>query len=213
MTRPAVIIPYKTVGRKSRLTPLLGAERAALFGELLLSGLLRVMDDAAVERDVYVVGSDPNAREISRDAKVGWVAEGADSGVDSAVRKGMSALMNRDSFLVLPSDLPLLDADDVSALLSALSGGFTVICPSSSFNGTNALGFRRNAGSILSYDRNSFWNHLAGAAKFPMKVAVLARRGVVFDVDSPGDLQALAKERINTEAAKFARKALADWGS
>jgi 2-phospho-L-lactate guanylyltransferase len=109
--------------------------------------------------------------------------------------------------LVLPSDLPLLRASDIRKILTLKSKGLDVVLsPSQAFDGTNALLFPRGSPVRLSYDDNSFWAHLASAASHGLSVGVYAGTGVMFDVDSPEDLDALARTDINSKAAAFARR-------
>ncbi len=125
----------------------------------------------------------------------------------------MEAVKDENRFMVVPSDLPLLTSRElrIAARLGSQFG--CVISPSKSFNGTNLLLFSRKTGLTLSYDSDSFWNHVRGAARNRSTLAVYCGRGVLFDVDSVGDLQELAGARINTRSVEFARKAISSWAS
>ncbi|HYC27021.1 MAG TPA: hypothetical protein VEB67_03265, partial [Nitrososphaerales archaeon] len=138
----------------------------------------------------------------------GVVVEPSDSGVNNAVRFGMEAL-GGGGFLVLPSDLPYLAASDIHSLLASRDGGAdVVISPSAAFDGTNAYLFSSKDEVPLSYDDDSFWNHVEGVGAAGLKLSVSTRRGLVNDVDSVDDLRLLAKSNRRTESAKIARRAL-----
>ena len=206
MTKISVIVPFKAGGKKSRLSGRLSASKRREFALALLLDLFDVLKSAGLLNACIVVTSDPDA--ISRSTKAGArvATELKDQGVNSAVRRGM-ALSKGGDVLVLPSDLPLLKRGELRALLSYRSkGADVVLAPSSTFNGTNALLFRASLRFPLSYDDDSFWNHLASAARLGLTLAVYAGPGVLFDVDSPSELEALARSRSSRRAATFARE-------
>ncbi len=211
--RTAIIVPFKGKGRKSRLNPALGEEGADRLARLLLEGVLGVLAREGLTKDSYVVTSDGAAASAASRLGVEVVAEGADSGVDGAVRRALGALPERDSFLVIPSDLPLLSGGDLRAVLLAGSAGFLVLAPSAEFNGTNAMLFARGSVPELSYDRNSFWNHLGSASARGLRSFVYTGRGVVFDVDTVEDVSELALSPLNTPTVAFAKKVAAGWRS
>lgn len=206
MTTLSVIVPVKSTGAKSRLASVLPEGERRAFAISLFRGTMEALARAGVIGSCRVVSSDREVLAMAEGLGARPVREDSDSGVNSAVSAGMSDAAEATEFLVLPSDLPLLRGEDVKALLRLRSAGpRVVITPSSPFDGTNALLFPRTPAFPLSYDRDSFWNHLAGASALGLPVAVCARKGVMFDVDSPADLRRLAATRVGTEAAEIAR--------
>jgi 2-phospho-L-lactate guanylyltransferase len=85
------------------------------------------------------------------------------------------------SWLVVHSDLPLLAPDDLDALTSALDDQGAVLAPSSD-GGTSAIG--ASGDFVFSFGIGSFHRHLARLHG----PRVVARRGLLLDVDSPRDL-------------------------
>ena len=156
----------------------------------------------------HVVSSDPEILRLTTRLGAGIVTEARDEGVNAAVETGVSTLGRPSKVLVLPSDLPLLRATQLKHILS-LSGLLdVVIAPSASFNGTNALLFPTRVGLRLSYDNNSFWNHVMACAQKDLSVGVVSKSGLTFDLDSPEDLRRLASARANIPAVGFARRAI-----
>ena len=206
MRAPAVLVPFKGSRYKSRLAPILETERRKELAYLLLDDLLRTIQKAGLSRRCYVISSDSKARAFATRRGASFILERRASGVNGAVRMGVRRLKGEDRFLVLPSDLAMLSARDIEGALKAGCDAALVIAPSSSFNGTNLLLFPRRMASELSYDNNSFWNHLAAAARLRLRTAVLTSRGLVFDLDTPSDAREVADSRLNTSAAKLLRK-------
>lgn len=208
MRLPAVVIPVKSSGAKSRLSGVLNAAQRKEFSAILLSEVLEAVKGAGLGEECHVVSSDRDVLESAAAQGARPVSEDADAGVDEAVRRGMMA-SDAEEFLVLPSDLPLIGPSDLLRILELRRGGVgLVLTPSVAFDGTNALLFSRASRFPLSYDRNSFWNHLASASAMGLSVGVCTGPGVIFDVDSPADFRALVDSGHGGRAAAYARRAL-----
>ena len=206
MSSFAVLIPVKSSGAKSRLAPILSLPARRELEFLLLAGVLRALSEAELLAETYVITSDPQILRLAAGSGASVVEESKDQGVNAAVEAGVRALGRPAKVLVLPSDLPLLRASEVKHLMRLSELLRVVIAPSASFNGTNALLFPPNAGFALSYDRDSFWNHIRGSSRQGLSVAVSSEPGLTFDLDSPEDLRFLAKLRTRSSAAEFARR-------
>ncbi len=206
MSSTAVLVPVKARNVKSRLAGLLDEGERRDFARLLLEGVLAVIREAGLARSTHVISSDSSVRDIAARVGADFVDEPGDRGVNAAVAAGMSAAESAETILVVPSDLPLLSASDVEHLMSLKSSGMDiVIAPSVGFNGTNALAFSRAEGFPLSYDADSFWNHIATAAKLGLRTVVCCDRGLTFDVDTAADFGALSDETLNRPSVNFAR--------
>ena len=200
-------MPVKSASLKSRLAGVLSASQRREFAKLLLVDLLEVLSDAGLVGSTYVVSSDRQALRIALKLGACGIREEKDRGVNSAVLEGINGSGSPEVVLVLPSDLPLVRASEVKAILGLKSSGFgVVISPSRGFTGTNALAYSPSSGLVLSYDDDSFWNHLASAARGGLKTAVSSRFGIMFDVDSPEDFRSLARSSIQRESVEFARR-------
>lgn len=198
----------KSTGAKSRLSPVLSRGERQELESLLLSGVLRALGGAGLLAATHVVSSDPEILRLATRTGAGAVREVRDEGVNAAVRAGVGALGRPQRVLVLPCDLPLLRAPQLRHILSLSEVLQVVIAPSVSFNGTNALVYSPGVGLPLSYDNDSFWNHLRASGRKGLSVGVVSKPGLTFDLDSPEDLRKLARARANTPAIAFARRAV-----
>jgi 2-phospho-L-lactate guanylyltransferase len=209
LTSPVVIIPVKSSRVKSRLSSLLSDAQRREFARLLLSDVLGALAEGGLLEGTYVVSSDGSTLDLAKSLGACGVSEREDEGVNSAVLRGEGRAKATDGILVLPSDLPLLRARELKELLRLKAAGVDlVIAPSMGFNGTNALLFSPSIRLPLSYDDDSFWNHIKAAARRGLSVAVCCRLGLMFDVDTPEDFQALARSRVRSPSAAFARRSL-----
>ncbi|MDG6971058.1 MAG: 2-phospho-L-lactate guanylyltransferase [Nitrososphaerota archaeon] len=203
-----MVIPVKSSGGKSRLSGFLSQPQRDEFSRVLLEDVLDTVVEAGLAESCFVVSSDRGVLELAESRGALGVLEEGDSGVNAAVEAGARA-SGADTVLVLPSDLPLLTSADVGAIIGLWGGGAeVVIAPSVAFDGTNALLYPAAAGLCLSYDRNSFWNHLASAASSGLSVGVSTRPGIMLDIDSPDDFRGLASSGSDRRAARFSRRAV-----
>jgi 2-phospho-L-lactate guanylyltransferase len=197
------------MGRKSRLAGQLSGRERDELAKLLLSEVLGALRAARLLRSCRVVSPDRGMLDLAARAGARVVAEAKDAGVNSAVLAGLAEVNSLSDVLVIPADLPLLGPPELGHLIHAKSGGVdAVIAPSRGFDGTNALFFDGAHRFPLSYDDDSFWNHLAGAAGDGLSVRVCTDPGLTFDVDSPEDLRALALTPSKRPSAEFARRVL-----
>jgi 2-phospho-L-lactate guanylyltransferase len=204
----SVIVPVKGGDQKSRLAGVLSRSEREELTRLMLSHVLSVVTEAGLATDSCCVTS--SGSMASEAARLGFrvVSEERDRGVDSAVATAVDSLPGSDSFMVLPCDLPLLQPGELAGAASVQEAGAdVVIAPSAKFDGTNLLLFKRDPRIALSYDRDSFWNHLSSAAGKGLRVAVLASDGLTMDLDSKEDVERMVAARINTAPVEFLRKA------
>jgi 2-phospho-L-lactate guanylyltransferase len=105
-----------------------------------------------------------------------------------ALELGASAL------LVLPADLPLLEAGDVRAILKeADKGASAVVSPDGARSGTNALLIQPPEALPFAFGANSFEAHLGAASGRSLEVRICERPHLAFDLDTAGDLAQLGK--------------------
>ena len=205
--RVTAVIPFKGKGAKSRLSGIASLKQRRVLALSMLGDVISAVKSTPGVRDVLMVTSDPAAAERASARGVSVVRESSDSGVNSAVLSALRLLERPGAFVVLPSDLPLLEASDISNAIRFLEHGFQVVLsPSRSFNGTNMLLGTLQGMIPLSYDKDSFRNHIASCARRGLRLAVCCSRGLLFDLDSPSDLAELARSRKKTASAALARR-------
>ncbi|MDG7026120.1 MAG: 2-phospho-L-lactate guanylyltransferase [Nitrososphaerota archaeon] len=199
----------KSSGGKSRLAGFLSQAQRDEFSKMLLEDVLDAVAGAGLAASCFVVSSDRGILELAAKRGARGVQEEGDSGVNDAVEAGARA-SGAERVLVLPSDLPLMTSADVRAVIALGDEGMdAVVAPSVAFDGTNALLYPAGAGLHLSYDNNSFWNHLASAAGMGLSVGVSTRPGIMLDIDSPADFKGLASSGSASRAARFSRRGMA----
>lgn len=198
-THTWAIIPVKPFAQgKSRLSTLLGSERRTalnrhLFGRVLDAVLGRFRHDRVV-----VVTADTVLLTLMRGLGVQALEEPGD-GLNAALGLACRFTTERGAraIAVLPSDLPTISADDVAALLAALSDApACVIAPDDQEEGTNALALSPPAADFFRFGPQSFQAHLTEARTRGLALHILRRPGLARDLDTPDDYRQFAKQQL-----------------
>ncbi len=209
MSAPTVVIPYRSKGGKSRLAGALTASEREELSELMLLDVLGAIAGAGLAGRCLVVSPDASAAEVAEGEGATTLLEEAAAGVSAAVRRAMDESPRVGTFMVVPADVPSLRHEEVTRALSFFRAGMDVVLtPSREFNGTNLLLFRRGRMPELSYDKDSFWNHVASSARRGLRLCAYTAGGLMSDVDTLADLKALGSRTSRGRAATFAREVL-----
>jgi 2-phospho-L-lactate guanylyltransferase len=200
------IIPVKRFeNSKSRLAPLLDLQQRMMLSGLMLDDTLAALAASRCFDKILVVTGDARAKEIAsrRGAVVVW--QESDAGVNSAVAlaDAHSSSAGAHATVVVPQDLPLMGASDIARVCALASGSPCVaVCPSLRFDGTNILLRKPPTAIATHYDNNSYENHLSAAKKAGLPAKVIESRNLMFDLDTPDDVMALARTPDEMIAAK-----------
>jgi 2-phospho-L-lactate guanylyltransferase len=186
------IVPAKPfVEAKSRLGPELSAEERQAVARRLLERTVRVLLEVPGLDRVAVVSRDREALLVALALGAEALAEqgkGLNPALTYAAERAVEGGATR--ILVLHSDLPMLALADVDALLVAGEEAEVVIAHDRHLVGTNAL-LSPPAAFPYAFGQHSYQTHLDLAQRAGYEPAVVARPGLAFDIDYPGDLEEL----------------------
>jgi len=205
-----ILVPVKHLETaKQRLSPLLSqAERLAL-AEAMLQDVLTALDACSHREHVALVSGDARAHDLARQYAFGIIDDPDDPGETGAIEMATRAAIERGAAftLVLPADIPLITAAEVHQIFAAAPPEGSVLAPSASGRGSNAV-FRRPANLFpLRFGNDSFLPHLAAARATDKRVEVLRLAGIGVDIDEPADLPDLLAAPVNTRAQRL----LGEW--
>lgn len=118
------IIPVKSLHEsKRRLAHLLAAEERAALMQQFLRGVLQVLSEVEAIDQTLVISSDPRVWRLAQ--AYGALVEKEESahGLNAAVTHAVSLAVARGATgtLILPADLPFLQAADVGMMLAAVA--------------------------------------------------------------------------------------------
>jgi 2-phospho-L-lactate guanylyltransferase len=163
---------------KSRLSDLLDLPaRTALAGAMA----------AHVVACLHAVEAVAQVRVIAPAAPVPpgtiWMPD-TGGGLNAELRSACARLADRPIF-VIHADLPFLGPDDVTAFLAAADRAGAAIAPDRHDRGTNALALSRGHTPAFAFGSDSFARHFG---QWP-DAAIVRRRGLAFDLDTPDDFR------------------------
>jgi 2-phospho-L-lactate guanylyltransferase len=157
---------------------------------------------------VGIVTSDVYAAQLASEYKFENIPDPENPGETGAIEMATQVCVERgeDSTLVIPADIPLIQAWELEEVLRHAPATGTVLVPAADGRGTNAA-FRRPANLFpLRFGNDSFKPHYAAAQATGQPCVVLNLPGIAVDVDNPEDLQELITLPGNTRAQQLARE-------
>ncbi|MFZ3210920.1 MAG: 2-phospho-L-lactate guanylyltransferase, partial [Terriglobales bacterium] len=205
-----ILVPVKHLETsKQRLSPLLSpAERFAL-ADAMLQDVLAALDASRHRGYVALVSGDARAHRLASQYGFDIIDDPDDPGETGAIEMATRAAIEREAefTLVLPADIPLITTTELDEIFDAAPPEGTVLAPSASGHGTNAVLQRPPGLFPLRFGNDSFLPHLAAARATgnPVEVLRLARIGI--DIDEPPDLAGL----IATPGDTRAQRLLDEW--
>lgn len=203
-----ILVPVKNLeNAKERLSPVLSrAERRAL-AQAMLQDVFAALAAVHHHTRVAVVTSDAFAADLAQHCRFEIIADPANLGESDAIANATEhcVAQGEDSTLVLPGDIPLLQAKDIEQVLAAAPAEGSVLVPGWDGRGSNAV-WRRPANLFpLRFGNDSFEPHLRSARATGKPCIVLRLPRLGLDVDNPADLAQLLSADGNTRAQQLLR--------
>ncbi len=199
------IIPAKPFSAgKSRLSALLSADQRAALNRQLFGRVLDAVLGCLRHDRIAVVSTDALLLAMMRGLGVHALDETGD-GLNAALSLACryATAHGASAIAVLPSDLPMVSAADVAALLAAPSDAPScVIAPDDQEEGTNALVLAPPAADFFRFGPGSFQAHLTEAKARGMAVRILRRPGLAHDLDTPDGYQRFANSQLTASGER-----------
>lgn len=186
------VVPVKDLWEtKSRLKPILDPGCRAGLTLYMMGRVIRTLHEAGVE-EVCVVSPDRLVLEEAAGHGASTLRQEG-RGLNPALEEGRRWALDlgAPAILVLPADLPLLDAEDVREILDYAEKSSVVISPDAARIGTNALLLSPPDAIPFSFGIGSFGAHVRDAEKAGLSVSVCEREHLAFDLDMAQDLSRL----------------------
>ena len=204
------LLPLKDlVQAKTRLSGLLRPSERRALAQAMAEDVLAVLAAHPQITQITLVSDDPGAELLAQNY-------GADCWSESALAcRGLNPLMHaateqlltrtKEPLLVLHCDLPLLTADDITAVLETQRTlGGVVIASDRQGRGTNLLAFTAETVPDFCFGIDSCAAHMASAQRAGFPVQILQRSGTAVDVDEPADLKCVLEHLHSGLTSKVA---------
>jgi 2-phospho-L-lactate guanylyltransferase len=204
-----ILVPVKNLSSaKQRLAAVLDQPARTALAQAMLHDVLTALHGWKTRPPVALVTSDPYAVKLGGEYKFEIFPDPDNPGETGAIEMATRICVERgaDSTLVIPADIPLIQAWELEEIMKHAPAAGSVLVPAADGRGTNAA-FRRPANLFpLRFGNDSFKPHHAAAKATGKPCVVLKLSGIAVDVDNPSDLQALISLPGETRAQALARK-------
>jgi 2-phospho-L-lactate/phosphoenolpyruvate guanylyltransferase len=204
-----ILIPVKNLSAaKQRLAAVLDQPSRTELAQAMLHDVVSAIAAWLRRPACALVTSDPFAVELARQYDFEIIPDPANPGETGAIEMAtrFCVVRGRDSTLVVPADIPLIQASELDQILAYAPAEGSVLAPAADGRGTNAV-FRRPANLFpLRFGNDSFKPHLATAQATGKTCIVLQLPGIALDVDNPEDLQRLVTHPGETRAQNLLRR-------
>lgn len=196
------IIPVKPLRRgKSRLAKVISAEERANLNQYLLKHTIQVLSTIKEIENILVISRDTEALALARDLGARTVQEYGSPGLNTALSRAVEIAKTYGTcgILVVPADLPRLDAEDIKKILiHKEKPPVVVIAPDRKREGTNALLVCPPDLIEFKYGIGSFEKHSQAARDAGVRLEICELPSLELDLDEPEDLALIEAElKIN----------------
>ena len=204
-----ILVPIKnTSGAKQRLASILDQDSRTRLAQAMLHDVLSALYEWKDRPSVGIVTSDAYAIQLASEYRFEIIPDPENPGETGAIEMATQVCVARgeDSTLVIPADIPLIQAWELEEIYKVAPVQGTVLVPAGDARGTNAA-FRRPANLFpLRFGNDSFKPHHAAAQATGQPCVILNLPGIAVDVDNPEDLQQLIALPGNARAQQLARE-------
>jgi len=195
------IVPVKPLRRgKSRLAQVLSEEeRLGLNSQLLVHTVDTLREIPEIEQ-VLVVSRDQSALALARAHGARTVQENGAPELNVALTRAtiVAKQYATRGVLIIPSDLPMISKEDVSAMIGMVKEPpVVVVAPDRKREGTNAL--LVCPVGLIEYDYGplSFERHCLRAREVGARLEICDLPSLALDMDVPEDLELVSDELGN----------------
>lgn len=203
-----ILVPVKNLKQaKQRLAPALDQAARTELAQAMLHDVLEVLNSWPGRPEVAIVSCDSFALSLANTYGFEVIADHKNSGETDAIEMATRVCEMRGlDTLVIPADIPLIQAWELQAIIDAAPAIGSVLVPAGDGRGTNAVLRRPAALFPLRFGNDSFKPHLAAAQATGESCVVLSLPGIAVDVDNPADLKQLVDLPGETRAQRLARQ-------
>lgn len=203
-----ILVPVKDLAHaKQRLSAVLTPQERLALAQAMCEDVLQELARWQKRPGVAVVTGDPFARDLAARFDFEVIADAVNPGETGAIEMATAECRRRgaDRTLVVPADIPLLEASELQRIADSAPPGGAVLVPDAAGRGTNAA-LRAPADLFpLRFGNDSFLPHLAAAKATGRPCVVLTLPGIARDVDRPEDLKELAGAKGERHSQRLVR--------
>jgi 2-phospho-L-lactate guanylyltransferase len=202
-----ILIPVKNLANaKQRLSAVLDQPTRTELAHAMLVDVVLAVSGCDVK--VALVTSDPFALHLAAHRRLEIIRDVSNLSQTDAIEMATRVCSDRgiDSTLVIPADIPLIEASDIQTIYEHAPPQGSVLVPAADQRGTNAVLRRPAALFPLRFGNDSFVPHHAIAQATNNACIVLSLPRIALDIDNPEDLHELARAPGEKRSQMLARR-------
>ena len=208
MTTTWALVPVKALHKsKSRLLAVLAPAECALLSRSMLMDVLTALGNAGRVDRVAVLTDDDAVAELAEQLGHTVLADTEDDelccGLDKAAQH--IAQEGASTVLIVPGDIPSVQAADIDELLARHNGGLS-LCPAIRDGGTNAIVCSPPDAIRFQFGKDSASRHLEEAEAAGIAAQRLALPAFFRDIDLPEDVVWLLSRELDTNTSRYLRQ-------
>ena len=203
-----ILIPVKKLSNaKQRLGDVLDQRARTQLAHAMLGDVLQAVASYGRE-DVSLVTNDPFALEQAQNYGFAVIPDTSNESETAAIEMATDFCVSRGvpRTLVIPGDIPLIEAEDLAMIFEHAPALGSVLVPSDDKRGTNAVLRAPAALFPLRFGNDSFQPHLQSAIATDTCCVVLSLARIGLDIDNADDLRNLASYPGNKRSQTLARE-------
>ncbi|MGE3992797.1 2-phospho-L-lactate guanylyltransferase [Pseudorhodoplanes sp.] len=193
MMRLAALIPVKGFDfAKQRLSGVLTPIERRDLARNMLTDTIALAKSTSIITDIFVATGDADVLSLAKTSQLNVSISNSSLDLNETINKTAKQLAQEhyDRILVLPTDLPLATADDLSSLVAAhveFQDHLTIAVAQKDF-GTNCLVMAPPASMDVCFGTLSGLRHLESAQSHGLQAHALSLPGLDLDIDDPTDI-------------------------
>lgn len=199
------LVPLKQISRsKQRLGSVLEPEERKGLVLAMARDVLTVMRQQAAIDGVLLVSRTPEAQQLAQECGIELFRESAQADLSQALTEASRYVVchhGASATLVIPSDVPLIRADDIAAVLEQHER--ITLVPDISGEGTNALLLSPPDIIAYAFGKQSFRHHAASSCAVGITPHVVKNLRMSQDIDLPDDLARLRGNLLQSATRDF----------
>jgi 2-phospho-L-lactate guanylyltransferase len=202
-----ILIPVKNLANaKQRLSAVLDQPTRTELAHAMLVDVVLAVSGCDVK--VALVTSDPFALHVAAHRGLEIIRDVSNLSQTDAIEIATRVCSDRgiDSTLVIPADIPLIEAVDIQTIYEHAPALGSVLVAAADQRGTNAVLRRPAALFPLRFGNDSFVPHHAAAKATNNQCIVLSLPRIALDIDNPEDLHELARAPGEKRSQVLARR-------
>lgn len=206
--RGILLIPVKDLSNaKQRLGAALDQSHRSQFAEAMLRDVMTAASGVRSRIDLALVTGDRRAQELAAEFDFLVIEDTRNESETAAIEMATAWCEARgyDTTIVIPGDIPLARAEELSQVLDAAPEEGAVFVPAYDRRGSNCI-LRRPASIIpLRFGNDSFLPHCEAMRQTGKPLIIREMPGIGLDIDNPHELELLLAREGDTNAQRLLR--------